>query len=288
MFDADAWFTTHPPLTRTLRMLCDLASNEHPEDLGFRVPAHVHVCVTPDGSVLLDLKRDKYFGVGRMETLLLAAIVPEWPKPVWRVAPCGARQESDVKAGALGLCESLVSDGLLLRDVDVGSPGTGCTREALGARAVEIHRDMRGEWISIGDELEVASTVELHDVFNFLWAYLWVRGSLALRPFAATVESMRDLKARRSDGRHAWHCHRVAALVDVFRRLRPFVFAAEGRCLLHALTLVKFLSRYDFHPEWMIGVTTQPWGAHSWVQWGNFLLDTNPEKVCVYVPILTV
>jgi hypothetical protein len=289
MFDADAWFTTHPPLARTLRMSCDLARDEYAEDLGFRIPAHVHVCATPHGSVLLDLKRDKYFGLGRTETLMLAASVPEWPKPVWRDGPCGVRQESNLKAGALGLSESLVKDGLLVRDVDVGSPGAESKREALGARgAAEIRRDMRGEWISIGDELEVASTVGLRDVFNFLWAYLWVRGSLALRPFAATVESMRVLKARRSGGQHAWHCHRVAVLVDVFRRVRPFVFAAEGRCLLHALTLVKFLGRYDFHPEWMIGVTTQPWGAHSWVQWGNFLLDTNPEKVCAYVPILTV
>jgi hypothetical protein len=289
MFDADAWFATHPPSARTLQMSCDLARDARPADLGFRIPAHVHVCVTPDGSVLLDLKRDKYFGMGRTETLLLAAIVPEWPKPAWGGGPCGVRQEIDVKAGALSLCESLVSDGLLLRDVDVCSPRAGCRREALEARgAVEIRWDMRGEWTSIGDELEVAGTVGLRDVFNFLWAYLWVRGSLALRPFAATVESMRVLKARRSDGRHVWHCHRVAVLVDVFRRLRPLVFAAEGRCLLHALTLVKFLSRYDFHPEWMIGVTTQPWGAHSWVQWSNFLLDTNPEKVCGYVPILTV
>ena len=269
-------------------MLCDLARDEHPEDLGFRIPAHVHVCVTPDGSVLLDLKRDKYFGMGRKETLLLTAVLPEWPKPVWGGGPCGLRQESDVKARALSLCESLVSDGLLLRHVDEGSPRAWCRREDLGARAVEIRRDMRGEWISIGDEFEVASPVGLRDVFNFLWAYVWVRGSLLLRPIAATVESIRDLKAQRRDGRHAWHSHQVAAMVDVFRRLRPFVFPAEGRCLLHALTLVKFLSRYDFHPEWMIGVTTQPWGAHSWVQWGNFLLDTNPEKVCGYVPILMV
>ncbi len=270
-------------------MLCDLARDEHDEDFGYRIPAHVYVCVTPDGSVLLDLKRDKYFGMGRTETLSLAAIVPGWPKPVWGEGPCGAPQESDVKAGALSLCESLVSDGLLLRDVGVGSPRAGCRREGQGeSGAVEIRRDMTAEWISIGDELEVASTLGWRDVLNFLWAYLWVRGSLALRPFAATVESMRVLKARRSDSRNAWHSHEVAAMVGVFRRLRPFVFPAEGRCLLHALTLVKFLSRYDFHPEWMIGVTTQPWGAHSWVQWGNFLLDTNPEKVCGYVPILTV
>jgi hypothetical protein len=270
-------------------MLCDLARDQHPKDPGFRIPAHVYVCVTPDGSVLLDSKRDKYFGMGRTETLMLAAVVQEWPKPVWRVGPCGALKDSEVKAAALSLCESLVSDGLLQRDVDVGSPLAVCRREGLGARgAAEIRRDMREEWISIGDELEIAGRVRLRDVFNFARAYLWVRGSLAFRPFSATVESLRLVKAQRSDGRHAWHCHQVAALVDVFRRLRPLVFAAEGRCLLHALTLVKFLSHYDFHPEWMIGVTTQPWGAHSWVQWGNFLLDTNPEKVCAYVPILAV
>jgi hypothetical protein len=289
MLDADAWISTHPPWARMLRMVCDLARGEHPANLGFRIPAHVHVCVTPDGSVLLDLRRDKYFGLGRTETLLLSAIVPEWPKPVGPGGPCGVLHESEVKAGALSLCESLVSNELLMRDVDVGLTGSVCRSEGLQAcGATDIRRDMRGEWISIGDEIEVAGRVGPRDVFNFAWAYLWVRGSLALRPFFATVKSMRDLKARRRDGRDAWHSHQVAALVGVFRRLRPFVFAAEGHCLLHALTLVKFLSRYDFHPEWMIGVTTQPWGAHSWVQWGNFLLDTNPEKVCAYVPILAV
>jgi hypothetical protein len=270
-------------------MVCNPPRGEHPANLGFRIPAHVYVCVTQDGSVLLDSKRDKYLGLGRPETLLLAGSVPEWPKPVWGGGPCGLRQGGEVKAAALLLCESLVSNGLLLRDVDVGLPGGVCRREGLEAcGATEIRRDMRGEWISIGDEIEVAGRVGLRDVFNFARAYLWVRGSLALRPFSATVKSMRDLKARRRDDRGAWHSHQVAALVDVFRRLRPFVLHAEGRCLLHALTLVKFLSHYDFHPEWMIGVTTQPWGAHSWVQWGNFLLDTNPEKVCTYVPILTV
>jgi hypothetical protein len=270
-------------------MLCDLASNQHPGDSGFRIPAYVYVCVTPDGSVLLDSKRDKYFGLGRMETLMLAGSVPEWPKPIWGGGPHGIRQEPEVKAAALSLCESLVHDGLLLHDVELGLPGGRCRNGGPEARgAVETRRHMRGEWISIGDELEAPGTVGLRDIFNFLWAYLWVRGSLALRPFSATVESMRDLKAQRRDDRHAWQSQQVAALVDVFRRLRPFLFAAEGRCLLHALTLVRFLSHYDFHPEWMIGVTTQPWGAHSWVQWENFLLDTNPEKVCTYVPILTV
>ena len=63
---------------------------------------------------------------------------------------------------------------------------------------------------------------------------------------------------------------------------------AEGYCLLHALTLVKFLRCYGCYPEWVIGVAAQPFGAHAWVQWHHYLLDTNPEKVCRYTPILVV
>ena len=44
---------------------------------------HVHVCTTVDGSVILDLKRDKYLGLGRDETVLISTLVDEWPKPDW-------------------------------------------------------------------------------------------------------------------------------------------------------------------------------------------------------------
>jgi hypothetical protein len=270
-------------------MLCDPTSGACEKDHGFRIPAHIHLCVTADGSVLLDLKRDRYYGVGRAETLLLAAAVPEWPQPVWGDESSAVEPDHKLQESAFSLCQSLVSAGLLLRVFDASPRGDHRKADILDAhRGVAKRQDMKREWISIGDELEVESRIALHDVCDFVWAYMWVRASLAMRPFAATVESMRHLKDLRTADENAWPIQKVAAMVDAFRRLRPFFFAAEGRCLLHALTLVKFLSQYDFHPDWMIGVSTQPWGAHSWVQWGNFLLDTNPEKVCGYVPILTV
>jgi hypothetical protein len=147
---------------------------------------------------------------------------------------------------------------------------------------------MRGEWVSVGDEFEVRGRIMPRDIKNFVSAYCWARCSLAWQPFAVVVDKVRTRKIRGAGGINGCDPRRTAAMVDIFRRLRPFVFAAEGRCLLHALTLVRFLSQYDFHPEWVIGVTTQPWGAHSWVQWGSFLLDSNPEKVCGYTPIMVV
>jgi hypothetical protein len=241
----------------------------------FGVPPHIHVCVTGTGTVILDVRRDRYLGLGREDTELLVDAVPGWPIPLWQQR--SGRDAHAILQATNELCESLAADGVLER-----------IPEAEKARTVLALRDMRGEWISIGDELEVRGRVTLRHMWNFLAAYCWARCSLAGRPFSAVVEEVRATKLRRVRDIDRYHLRKVSATVDVFRRLRPFVFAAEGHCLLHALTMMRFLSKYQFHPEWVIGVTTQPWGAHSWVQWGNFLLDSNPEKVCGYTPIMMV
>lgn len=242
----------------------------------FTIAPHVHVCVTGDGSVLLDLKRDKYLGLGKRDTELLAAAIGSWPKPQWDRTETAPTSDA-VVAHTDELCRSLAADGLLTSGV---SDGVQAAEEPL--------IDMKREWMSVGDELEVESKVTLRHVANFVVAFLWARSSLAWRPFSATVEAMRVDKARRAYGIDPNEMVKMAALVGVFRQLRPLVFAAEGRCLLHALTLNRFLNRHGLYPEWVIGVATQPWAAHAWVQCGHFLLDTNPEKVCRYTPILVI
>jgi hypothetical protein len=242
----------------------------------FTVAPHVHVCVTGDGSVLLDLKRDKYLGISRRDTELLAVAISSWPKPQWD------RTESEPTSDAAvahtdELCRSLAADGLLISGASDGAQAAG-----------ELLIDMKREWISVGDELEVESKVTVRHVANFVAAFLWARYSLAWRPFYAMVQVMRVEKARYGGGTDLNEILKMAALVGVFRQLRALVFAAEGRCLLHALTLTRFLNRYGYYPEWVIGVATQPWAAHAWVQCGNYLLDTNPEKVCRYTPIVVV
>lgn len=244
----------------------------------FRIALHVHVCVTGDGSVLLDLKRDKYLGLGREETEILAAVIDAWPKPSWD----GAGPVQGAQERAEALCRTLAADGVLT----LNNPC--CPRVSAAPAFLESVFDMKREWVSIGDEIEVEGRVTVRHVVNFAAAFLWARCNLAWRPFFSTVEAIRARKSRRGNQANDLGVLQAAALVDVFRRLRPFVFSAEGRCLLHALTLVKFLSSYDFYPEWVIGVATRPWAAHSWVQSGNCLLDSNPEKVCRFTSIMVV
>jgi hypothetical protein len=258
------------------RMESDIARGPTNRALALRIASHVRVCTTGDGSVLLDLRRDRYLGLGREDTELLAITISGWPKPRWEY-PRALPNSPTAMSRLDDLCRSMVEGGLLV-------PGVfGHARDA-----EDRVDDMRREWISIGDELEVESRITIGHVANFVVAFMSARCSLACRPFWAIVETIRVERRRHMGEVDLAQMQQVAALVGIFRQLRPFVFAAEGRCLLHALTLVKFLSRYDFYPEWVIGVATQPWAAHSWVQWGDFLLDTNPEKVCRYKPILVV
>lgn len=241
----------------------------------FGISSHVHICATGTGSVILDVRRDKYLGIGREQSELLADAVVGWPPPAWqRSTHSGANGISEESSE---LCESLVADGVLERIPEGGE-----------ARVAVALPDMRGEWISIGDELEVRGRLRLRHVRDFLSAFVWARYSLARRPFAVVVEEISARKRSRARDMNRCQIRKAAAMVDVFRRLRPVAFAAEGHCLLHALTLMRFLSKYQLHPVWVIGVTTQPWGAHSWVQWDNYLFDSNPEKVCGYRPIMMV
>ena len=77
----------------------------------FGIPAHIHVCVTGTGSVILDVKRDKYLGLGREETQLLSRAVTGWPSPLW---PTSTSCDANASTRATNdLCEVLVADGVL-------------------------------------------------------------------------------------------------------------------------------------------------------------------------------
>jgi hypothetical protein len=79
---------------------------------------------------------------------------------------------------------------------------------------------------------------------------------------------------------------RLAALT--FERLRPLAFSARDRCLHDSLALVLFLFAEGLSARWVIGVKTNPFGAHSWVQSGRTVLNDQHEYVRAFRPILVV
>jgi transglutaminase superfamily protein len=231
---------------------------------------HVFVAPTRHGAILLDLARNRYLGVGQAETFALERIVEDWPT-----------RSSDSFSPSRHIAEKEMIDSLL---------SSGIIR--LGPRPLRVipqasvHLD--GDLVAIGDEIDAAATVLLGHIATFVYALIASYLALRFQSIAAIIQRVHTRRLAATLSGHDFNWRRASDLVSIFRRIRPFAFVAAGHCLLHALTLVRFLAHYNEFPQLVLGVKVDPWGAHSWVQHGNFLLDTNPEKVCGFTAILSV
>jgi hypothetical protein len=234
------------------------------------IPAHVRVCPMLASTILLDLKRNRYFGIGMKETRALSTLALNWNEANGSAAAV-ERLAPDV---AIDMADALIEAGLLSREVPAERATFG------GARV-----DLSGVLTSAGHELSRSSHLSLSHVASFAAALAWTRRALRSRTLYSIACEIRDYKVAAGG---SFDESRAIELVGIFRRLRPHTFAARDRCLFHSLALVRFMSRHALFPTWVIGVRARPWGAHAWVQQGKLLLDANPEQVCEYTPILTV
>ena len=234
------------------------------------IPSHVRVCPLLASTILLDLKRNRYFGIGTNETRALSTLALNWDQ----ANGSAATVERLTPDAAILMADALVEAGLLSRDAPA-------ERTAFSGPPP----DLSGVLTSAGHELSRGTSLRLAHIASFIAALAWTRRALRSRSLYSIACEVRDRKAAASGDFD--EC-RAVELVGIFRRLRPHTFAARDRCLFHSLALVRFMARHDVFPTWVIGVRAKPWGAHAWVQQGKLLLDASPEHVCEYTPILTV
>lgn len=232
------------------------------------MPAHTRICVTASGAVVLDLKRNRYFGLGFREARSLSTLAANWSAAV---APCGYPLEPMRPDEAAHLADALVQAGFLT-SVAPAEPGPGFA--AIESTAVLM---------SVDHELSASVRLQLRHVVVFLRACMWAKRAVDSRRLYSIA---REVAADKAGAPQSFDIERTIALVGVFRRLRPYAFSARDQCLFHALALLKFLSHYLIFPTWIIAVRLRPWGAHSWLQLGSWLLDCSPEEICEYTPIL--
>jgi len=235
---------------------------------------HVFACSTRRGVVLLDLLRNKYFGIDLITGESLAGVVRDWPakRVTGQNAPTVALDGSRVNT----LVRSLLDQNVLQL-----SPPCDCDMS-------RSTFSLEGDLASVGDEIIARMPVRPAHVFFFLVSLFFAFISLRFLPLSFTVRGVHKRRVRAISKGYCFDAHRAAQLTFVFRRLRPYFFSANGHCVIHALALVNFMAIYGEFPSWVLGVRTEPWGAHSWVQHENFLFDTNPAKVCPYDPLLSI
>jgi hypothetical protein len=221
------------------------------------LPPHVRWCTTPGGGVFLDLEHNRYFGVAadaasHIERLLHSEHAAAEPDPT----------------ASTTLFETLLRQQLLQRESTHASPPTRSLAppRLSAAQVLEGSPPARCRPLAF-----MAACVGAHRMIRHIT--LWrcaqqLRQQLDQCPPASAAQAAR---------------HALA-----FHRLRPYAFTARDQCLIHALSLTRYLISAGIAASWFIGVQTQPWRAHSWVQFDDVVLDADPEQVLGFTPILCV
>lgn len=232
--------------------------------------AHVHLCLSEGQVILLDLKRDKYLGLGSVESQALGGLIDGWPCEELPTVASGPR--TDDGGSRDELLASMVQAGLLT---------AAETRRRLAPDiALEPAR------AALAD-LPVAPRLNATHVFKFVLACVTAAVRLKWTTLEKSVKTFEAQKAKRQ-GTVQNDIGRVTELVAIFLMLRPFLFTARDACLFDSFALATFLSMYGVFPKWVLGVLAAPFSAHSWLQFGDVVLNDTPEHVLRYQPILVV
>ncbi len=239
---------------------------------------HVHLCVTEDHAVLLDLKRDKYVGIASAQMRALQQCVKGWPA-VPRSAESGS---GELPARPDSLLSKMLASGMLTTDASRGKEAAPTAMPKPQSTLDELDPGCSG------DVFETRPPVSLRHVLNFILACSAARLSLRFRSIASVVARAARRKARHARSQPALDLQAARRHVAAYVYLRPLLFTARDACLFDALALTNYLARFGIFATWVFGVQTGPFAAHSWVQHEDIVLNDTPDNVRRYAPILAI
>lgn len=233
---------------------------------------HAHACVTNGQVVVLDIRRHKYIGLGRVSSALLAPYVEGWPP----MDGDGAVERKSSDESARTTVTKMERMGLITRDPAQAHTATTQTIMTLAARTL------------VPADLEERPIVKWGFGLRMLQACMTAAWDLRLCRFEQVVSRLRGRKTECSVT--AAGCDRQA-LFDVVERYvyaRPLFFSARNACLYDSRTLLELLYYHCIVPTWIFGVHTEPFQAHCWLQLGDLVVNDAVENVSRFTPILAV
>jgi hypothetical protein len=131
------------------------------------------------------------------------------------------------------------------------------------------------------------ATIHARAVLTFVFASIFAKLALRFWRFERVIRRVAERKAAHQ-GAGTLDIARARQLVDIFARLRVFLFSHREKCLHDSLALLEFLARYGIFPGWVFGVRARPFVAHCWIQDGDVVFNDTVEHVAAYTPIMVV
>jgi hypothetical protein len=229
---------------------------------------HAYVCEVDDGAIILDLRNNTYLGINAQHLHNIRDRIGNWPD--------SERREQEV--GLNGICgsEDLIAD-LLNRGILTTSPT--CRQASLAENPTMA--------LTVASYSEPRRRIPLAHVAGFCIAFTATTWCFRRKRLPVLLDWLR----RRQSSIHRTH---TATREETQRRLASFLwlrtwcYTAQRRCLFDSLALSVYLTRGMVPCTFVIGVATKPFLAHSWVQFGESVLNDTAEHVQDFKPILSI
>jgi hypothetical protein len=236
----------------------------------FFLQSHVFLCRGKRHWVILDVNRDQYLCVDRRQFEALGPSLEGWEEST---SP-NERGAIAIPGDAARLANDLLS-------LDILSERAANTKNALPT-------DYPLPTEAIDPDLPPPSRrSSCIQAGTFFASSARASRELRRQPLQLTVEAVRARKSRNVTRAGPADFERARSLVSVFDRLRLF-YPRSYLCLFDSLALIHFLARFGVFPDWVFGVTADPFEAHCWVQAGSVVLNDTVERVSAFTPIMTI
>ena len=233
----------------------------------------------PEAGSLFHARRRQNGGTGAAFAWLAGACEgPGEHGPERRVGVGGRARWKFQRGAGVGAEEAaapLVQQGWLL---ELPAPSKEATPVRLPSPETELLADAAVESARIGARA----------VLTFVFASVFAKLALRFWPFERVIRRVARRKAAHPDASEPLDIARARQLVDMFGRLRVFLFSHREKCLHDSLAQLEFLARYGVFPSWVFGVRARPFVAHCWVQYEDIVFNDTVEHVGGYAPIMVV
>ena len=221
------------------------------------------VCLADDRLVFSDVRQDRYRCLNRRSTQAVLRLFPDLA-PVGTLGDADCQDNNEELSGHV--LRGLVQAGLLTEDEANGKavapPGILPATDSVDMRASSSMPAFR-YWVSFARAAIVASA------------------SFRVQSLQRILRRV-EVRKRRYAGAAA---NDLLELVAVFHRLRPY-YIREYLCRFDSLALIEFLAYHGCYPDWVFGVTAEPFTAHCWVQDGDCVLNDSADFVRRFTPIM--
>jgi len=236
----------------------------------YYLQSDVYLSMPGNSGILLDLRSGDYIGLESGQVRALSRIVRGWPTP-----RTSASQTVPTANEVAELVRTLTTRRLLTQQKSLGKE----------ARPISVDAVTR---VLVDRDFIQAPRVRLFHRLTLLLACVRAYLLLRLWPLGRVLRVARDRKVRETGVVDEGHLEDLSHLLSIFIHLRPFYYSWNDKCLFDSLVLIEFLARYRHFPLWVIGVKTDPFLAHSWVQHGDCVLNGGLEFTQQFTPIVAI